>query len=350
MKVPSLEHLIALSDDTGVIQHAVENVPNRSTGYCTDDVSRALIVAIQKLNLDPTDAAAERLASTYLSFMHDAQMPCGRFHNFMSYDRRWLDTVGTHDSVGRAMWSLGYTMRYAPKATWRRVAKKLFDRSIAAVDWLAWPRSQAYAILGFAHAAASSIADGELPLYRAALRKFGESLKERYLAARAGDWHWFEDAMTYDNARLSEAMIRAGLTLRDDEYVAIGLQSFAFYESVTTEDGVHVPIGNEGWYTRGGKRACYGQQPLEAAALVDASLAAFDATGDPHYTATAQMGLDWYYGRNSRGIVMARGGGCLDGLDEHGLNMNMGAESTLAYLAGAYAMASWPASTLSIAQ
>lgn len=342
--------MIALSDDTGVIQHAVEDVPNRSTGYCTDDVARAYIVALTKLGLDPKDAAAERLASTYLSFLHDAQMECGRFHNFMSYDRQWLDTVGTHDSVGRAMWSIGYGMRFAPKETWRRISKKLFDRSIVAVDWLEWTRSQAYAMIGLAHACESSIADGELPLYRAALRKLADALAARYLQTREGEWHWFEPLMTYDNARLSEAMIRAGLTLRNDEYVSIGLQSFTFYEAVTTENGIHVPIGNEGWYVRGGNRARYAQQPLEAVALVDAALAAFDATGDPHYEATAQLGLDWYHGRNSRGIVMARGGGCLDGLDEKGLNMNMGAESTLAYLAGAYAMAARPASKLSVAR
>lgn len=342
--------MIALSDDTGVVQHAVEDVPNRSTGYCTDDVARAYIVALAKLGLDPKDAAAERLASTYLSFLHDAQMECGRFHNFMSYDRQWLDAVGTHDSVGRAMWSIGYGMRFAPKETWRRISKKLFDRSIVAVDWLEWTRSQAYAMIGLAHACESSIADGELPLYRAALRKLADALASRYLQTREGEWHWFEPLMTYDNARLSEAMIRAGLTLRNDEYVSIGLQSFTFYEEVTTENGIHVPIGNEGWYERGGNRARYAQQPLEAVALVDAALAAFDATGDPHYEAAAQLGLDWYHGRNSRGIVMARGGGCLDGLDEKGLNMNMGAESTLAYLAGAYAMAARPASKLSVAR
>jgi len=342
--------LIALSDDTGVVQHAVEDVPNRSTGYCTDDVARAYIVALAKLGLDPKDAAAERLASTYLSFLHDAQMECGRFHNFMSYDRQWLDAVGTHDSVGRAMWSIGYGMRFAPKETWRRISKKLFDRSIVAVDWLEWTRSQAYAMIGLAHACESSIADGELPLYRAALRKLADALASRYLQTREGEWHWFEPLMTYDNARLSEAMIRAGLTLRNDEYVSIGLQSFTFYEDVTTENGIHVPIGNEGWYERGGNRSRYAQQPLEAVALIDAAIAAFDATGDPHYEATAQLGLDWYHGRNSRGIVMARGGGCLDGLDEKGLNMNMGAESTLAYLAGAYAMAARPASKLSVAR
>jgi len=342
--------LIAPSDDTGVVQHAVEDVPNRSTGYCTDDVARAYIVALAKLGLDPKDAAADRLASTYLSFLHDAQMECGRFHNFMSYDRQWLDAVGTHDSVGRAMWSIGYGMRFAPKETWRRIIKKLFDRSIVAVDWLEWTRSQAYAMIGLAHACESSIADGELPLYRAALRKLADALASRYLQTREGEWHWFEPLMTYDNARLSEAMIRAGLTLRNDEYVSIGLQSFTFYEDVTTENGIHVPIGNEGWYERGGNRSRYAQQPLEAVALIDAAIAAFDATGDPHYEATAQLGLDWYHGRNSRGIVMARGGGCLDGLDEKGLNMNMGAESTLAYLAGAYAMAARPASKLSVAR
>jgi hypothetical protein len=333
-----------------VIQHAVEDVPNRSTGYCTDDVSRAYMVALSKLGLDPKDAAAERLASTYLSYLHDAQMECGRFHNFMAYDRTWLDAVGTQDSVGRAMWSLGFGMHYAPKATWRRVSKKLFDRSVEAIDWLEWTRSQAYALIGLAHACASSIADGELPLYRAALRKLAEALATRYTQTRDAQWPWFEPLMTYDNARLSEAMIRAGIVLRNDEYVRIGLESFEFYEDVTTENGVHVPIGNHGWYERDGERARYCQQPLEAVALIDAALAAFDATADPRYTETARLGLDWYYGRNSRGVVMARNGGSLDGLEESSVNMNMGAESTLAYLAGAYAMAARPATALTIAR
>lgn len=348
--LPTLEHLISLSDDVGVIQHAVEDVPNRSTGYCTDDVSRAFMVVLAKLEVDPTDAAADRLASTYLSFLHDAQLDDGRFHNFMGFDRAWLDAVGTHDSVGRALWALGYGMRYAPRSSWRRISQKIFQKGLRSLDWLSYPRSQAYAMIGLAHACESSVAEDHLPEYRRLLRTLAESLKQKYLDVRDADWQWFENILTYDNARLPEAMIRAGLALRDDELITIGLRAFKFYERVTIEGGIFVPVGNAGWYPRGGVKPKYEQQPLEAVALVDAALAAYDATGDPAYRSTAQLGLDWYYGRNSRGIVMARNGGCLDGLNETTVNMNMGAESTLAYLATAYALAARPAATLTLAR
>ena len=333
-----------------MIQHAVEDVPNRGTGYCTDDVSRAFMVVLAKLEIDPQDTLAERLAPVYLSFLHDAQLADGRFHNFMGYDRTWLDAVGTHDSVGRAMWSLGYGMRFAARATWRRTSKKVFDKALDSVDWLQYPRAQAYAAIGFAHAAASSVAEDDRPHYLRHLRPLAESLKQKYLEVLDPGWLWFENSMTYDNARLPEAMLRAGITLRDDELIAIGLRTFEFLRRATVEDGVFVPVGNEGWYQRGGVKARYSQQPLEAVAMVDASLVALDATGDPAYRSTAQIALDWYYGRNSRGIVMARNGGCLDGLNESSVNLNMGAESTLAYLAGAYALAARAPATLSVAQ
>lgn len=307
-------------------------------------------MALQKLEVDPHDAVAERLASIYLSFMHDAQIDDGRFHNFMGYDRSWLDSVGTHDSVGRSLWSLGFAMRFAPRGSWRRVAKKIFGKGLSALDWLQYPRSQAYAIIGLAHACEASIADGEIPQYRRYLRILADRLKERYLETRDARWHWFENEMTYDNARLPEAMLRAGLSLRDDELIAIGLRTFQFHERVTVEGGVYMPVGNEGWYRRGGVKPRYSQQPLEAVAMVDAALVAYDATGDPAHRTTAQIALDWYYGRNSRGIVMARSGGCLDGLNEESVNMNMGAESTLAYLSSAYALAARPATALTVAR
>lgn len=292
----------------------------------------------QKLLIDPRDADAMRLAPTYLAFLQDAQLRDGRFHNFMGYDRQWLDCVGTHDSVGRALWALGFGMRYAPRATWRRLCKRLFNKGLDSIDWLQYPRSQAYAIIGLAHASHASIADIELPAYREALRNLTGSLKTRFEATSAADWEWFEESMTYDNARLPEAMLRAGTALADDDLKAIGLRSLAFYERVTIENGVFVPIGNEGWYHRGGARARYSQQPLEAVSLVDAALAAYEATGDTAFRSTAQLGLDWYLGRNSRGIPMTNGSGCLDELNENSVNLNMGAESTLAYLSAAYSL------------
>ena len=165
-----LDHLITLTDDVGVIQHAIENVPNRSTGYCTDDVARALIVAIARLRVVPNDDDAHRLVSVYLAFLAEAQRDDGRFRNFMSYERRWLDDLGTEDSNGRALWGLGYAMRHAPDARWRRVAQRLFRKGLAALDWLAYPNAEAYAVLGLAHAYGGS----PQPAYVSALRALGE--------------------------------------------------------------------------------------------------------------------------------------------------------------------------------
>jgi hypothetical protein len=233
------------------------------------------------------------------------------------------------------MWALGYGIRYAPREPWRRVCRMLFDRALEAVDSLEFPRSRAYAMLGLAYAypALHEVA------YAAAFRRLAQTLADAYDASREGDWAWFEPIMTYDNARLPEALIRAGHALGDRRYADLGLVTLAFYERTTMVDGIFVPIGNCGWYQRGGQRATYDQQPLEAYAMIEAQLAAHDATSDPSRAAAAELALAWYYGKNSRGVVMAHGGGCYDGLGENAVNRNMGAESTLALLAGSYAMA-----------
>jgi hypothetical protein len=324
----------ALTDDVGIIQHARESVPNRSTGYCTDDVARALIVVNDRMRRIEDDGEAMRLASVYLAYLFDAQLPDGRFRNFMSYARVWLDDLGTHDSVGRAMWAIGHAARYAPRASWRRVAAEMLDRALTAIDWLAYPLSQAYALLGLTHALAAEPA----PARAQAARKLAESLAARYEAERAANWEWFEPVMTYDNARLPEAMLRAGVALDEPALVAVGATSLAFLEGVVFENEIFVPIGNEGWYPRGGVRARFSQQPLEASAMVDAELAAFDALGVPAHRAAAERAAAWFEGKNLLGIAMAHAGGCYDGLGADGPNRNMGAESTLAYLAAAYAL------------
>lgn len=345
---PPLDHLIALSDDTGVIQHAIHDVPNRSTGYCSDDVSRAFMVVLAKLQLEPRNETAARLAGIYLSYLHDAQMEDGWFHNFMSFDRRWLDDRGTHDSFGRTLWSLGYGMRYAPKESSRFVCGQLFERAVPRLADLEYLRSIAYAIIGLSHACASGLTDPDI--CREALRPLADAVKAAYLANRDADWQWFEDEMTYDNARLCEAMLRAGVTLRDDELIAIGLRTFSFLESVVIENGMFVPIGNQGWYPRGGVRARYGQQPLEAAAMVDAALMAYECTSDPAFVATAHLAFEWFHGRNTNEAVVVERGGCRDGIDPTSVNPNMGAESTVAYLAAAYALAERPAKGLTLAR
>jgi len=325
-----------MTDDTGTIQHAVEDVPNRETGYCTDDVARAWMVALRYLQLVPGDRDATRIAATSLAFLIDAQLLNGAFHNFMSYDRTWLEPVGSPDSNGRAVWSLGYGLRFAPRPSWRRICGTMLERALPAIEELAFIRSKAYAMLGLAHAVT---AVPEAAVARALLGSLTRDLRGAYSRTRGSGWEWFEETMTYDNARLPEALLRAGIALGDEAAIADGLATLSFYLETTVENGVFVPVGSEGWYRRGGPRARFAQQPLEAAALVDAALAASEAGGDPAFADAARLGLAWFFGSNSTGAVPAEGGGCCDGLEETSVNRNMGAESTLAYLASAYAMA-----------
>ncbi|HMD02328.1 MAG TPA: hypothetical protein VKG44_05120 [Candidatus Baltobacteraceae bacterium] len=344
----SLDHLSALTDDVGVIQHAKRGLPNRDTGYCTDDVSRAFIVAVSAAPIARLRETALRLGRTYLAFLHHAQMPDGRFHNFMGYDRTWLDDVGTEDANGRAIWSIGYGMRHAPAEDWRHICAEMLELALPRILEFAHVRARAYAAIGLAHAY-EALARKHAGI-EAVLRAIGDDLRRRRTEFSETGWDWFEPQLTYDNARLSEAALRIGSVLEDRELVQIGLETLDFYESVVVEGGVFVPIGNDGWYTRAGERARFGQQPLEAAAMVDACLEAYELTQRLQYLRLAELAHGWFYGLNSAGAVLARGGGCCDGLEEGGVNANMGAESTLAYLASVLAVAQPSRNVLRIAR
>jgi len=335
---PSLQHLEALSDDVGILQHAVYDVPNRLEGYCTDDVARAFMVALAASRHPAYRERASALGGTYLAFLFHAQRPDGQLRNFMSYARSWLDECGTEDSNGRAIWALGFGMRFAARTEWRSLCATMLERALPQVAEMRFLRSRAYAALGLCHA--RSVAGARAPAVDAALVAIGDDLRARRDAHAAAGWNWFENEMTYDNARLSEALLRIGMTLQRPQDVAAGLETLAFYESIVVQNGCFVPIGNAGWYRRSGTRAIYAQQPLEAASFGDAAVAAYEATGDARYHDLADLGREWFLGRNTREVVMAPGnGGCYDGLEETGPNENMGAESTLAYLWSAFSQA-----------
>jgi hypothetical protein len=335
-RLPVLDHLATMTDDVGIFQHARFDVPNRSFGYCTDDVSRALIVALEAARNRATEQIGAKLVTTYLAFLHDAQLPDGWFHNFMGYDRRWQDRRGTEDSVGRAIWALGRCVARAPRDSWRRVAREQLDLALPQVARLHHLRALAYATLGLADLAAADPSDTRVVQ---ALRAAVAPIAAAYRRVAVPGWHWCEDTLTYDNARLCEALIRAGAVLGEHALLRDGLEMLAFYAGIVVEDSMFVPIGNDGWYPRGGTRARFGQQPLEAAALVAAALAAHATTGDERYRGLAAVAGDWYFGRNTHGFLMVTNGGCRDGIDAAGVSPNMGAESTLAYLMSAIALA-----------
>ncbi|HEV2644597.1 MAG TPA: hypothetical protein VGT98_17925, partial [Candidatus Elarobacter sp.] len=310
-----------------------------------------LIVACDAAGRRDTKADGARLVTTYLAYLHDAQLPNGAFHNFMGYDRRWQDHAGTPDSVGRAIWGLGYAERYAPRDTWRAVAGRMRAHALAAIPLMAYVRSRAYAALGLVHALATRPAD-EFAV-RAALDASLAMIADGYDAQAAPDWQWCEDTLTYDNARMPEALVRGGAALGNARYVETGLAMLEFYASVVIEDphtarAMFVPVGSDGWYPRGGVKAPYGQQPLEAAAMVDAAFAALDITGDERWRRTAEIAHAWFFGNNTKHAPVATDAGCGDGLDESGVNPNMGAESTVCYLMSAIALANRSTATTTL--
>ena len=259
-RAPVLDHLVNMTDDVGMFQHARFDVPLRSAGYCTDDIGRALIVSIEAARNRATEAIGDKLSTIYLSYMQDAQLSDGWFHNFMGYDRQWQDVRGGEDTFGRAMWGLGYAMLRAPRDSWRMIARNIVHNALPHVESLSYLRARAYTALGLVPAVAAAVPDAEA--LRTALRSAVEPIVVAYEAHRQPGWNWCEDLMTYDNARIPEACLRAGEVLGDHRYMRAGTEMLDFYASVVVENGMFVPIGNNGWYRHNGPRAIYGQQAV----------------------------------------------------------------------------------------
>jgi glycosyltransferase involved in cell wall biosynthesis len=333
LPAPRLNHLRVLTDDTGIFQHARFAIPDRDHGYCTDDNARALIVALMGQDVVTEADDLTPFAYRYLSFLqHALNSDTGRFRNFMSYDRRWQEEVGSEDSHGRALWALGETVLHAPSRGMLGAAMTLFERALPAVHQLSSPRSWAFALIGLdaylrRFAGASEAKRARLNL---ADRLYGR-LRER---ARPS-WPWLEEVVTYANGVIPQALLLSGVHLERSDMVEAGIKSLRWLIDVQTDPkGFFVPIGNDGWFPRGGSPARFDQQPTEAQHMVDAVLEAHAITGDEHWLDDARRCFDWFVGRNDiqQPIVDEQTGGCRDGLHSDGLNQNQGAESTLAWL------------------
>ncbi|HWQ36639.1 MAG TPA: glycosyltransferase [Blastocatellia bacterium] len=326
-----LDHLRRLTDDTGILQHATYGVPDRRHGYATDDAARALVVAMLHWRQFGAQEALE-LATRYLSFLQYAQLPDGHFHNFMNYQREFLDERGSEDTLGRALWGLGTTVAFAPGDAMRALAREMFERALGALE-LHHPRALAYAICGLFNFLGHY--DGATQVRRK-LIELAEQLLGIYQCARAlddeiGQWRWFGDDVTYGNAKMPQAMLLAYRVAGDERFRQAGLESLDFLLELTYRDGRFDFIGNQGWYRRGGERAAFGQQPIEAAYTAEASLAAYEVTGDLRYTELARAAAEWLLGRNRLGVRLYdfTTGACADGLDPHGASLNQGAESVI---------------------
>jgi glycosyltransferase involved in cell wall biosynthesis len=328
-----LDHLWRMTDSTGVFQHAVFSVPNFSEGYCTDDNSRAFILTVLLDELGEDQERGRALATTYGAFLHHAfNTNNNRFHNFMSFDRRWLDEQGSEDCHGRALWALGTAVGRSPLRNFQMIAGQLFALALPALLAFTSPRAWAFGLFGI-HEYLRRLNGDSL------VNQTRESLIHRFMKlfetnARP-DWCWFEPELAYDNAKLAHALILSGRATGQHDVYERGLDALRWLvELQTSEEGRFRPIGNDGFYRRGGARANFDQQPIEAQATVSACLEAYRATSDLWWYEQAQRAFDWFTGWNDLGleIYSPETGGCRDGLQVDRVNGNQGAESTLAFL------------------
>jgi glycosyltransferase involved in cell wall biosynthesis len=330
----SLDHIERLSDGTGIIQHALFTVPNFQEGYSADDNARGFILCnlLGELAGRARAERLDRLATSYLAYLSAAYNPVtGRFRNFMSHSRNWLEDSGSEDSQARVLWALGLGAGHSRNEGHRKLCVRLFECALPAAQAFGSPRAWAFALLGI-HEFLLRFPDN------AAARLSRDSLTERLVRMwkdhATENWPWFESRATYENARLSQALILSGRSMPRPEAFEIGLASLRWLASIQkTQAGYFRPIGSNGFYEKGGARADFDQQPVEAQAMVSACLEAFRATRDAAWPREAKRAFEWFLGRNDLGLALydSGSGGCADGLHPDRVNENQGAESTLAF-------------------
>jgi hypothetical protein len=345
-----LSHVNALTDDTGMLQHAIFTIPNRAEGYTTDDNARALIftVLLNQLGVESTSLSAVIAAANpdwafrYMAFLEHAFNPrLKRFRNFLGYDHQWLEEQGSEDSHGRALWALGTLLGRSGNPGLRGAAGRLFEFSVPAVVEFHSPRACAYALLGIQEYLHSYAGDRDAQRVQSAL---GQRLLDMYESVHRPEWKWFEDVVAYGNARLPQALLLAGSACGNEPMISAGLDSLEWLMETQRcpANGHFVPIGSEGFYRQGGEQARFDQQPVEAAGAVSACLQAYHVTGDDRWRVDAWSAFNWFLGDNDLQLPLydSATGGCRDGLHPDRANQNQGAESTLSFLMALLEMSS----------
>jgi len=328
-----LDHLRHITDDTGILQHAIFTIPNYREGYTTDDNARALLVSVLLEELGNKEAV--ELETRYLAFIWYAfNSETKRFRNFMDYQRNWLEESGSDDSHGRALWALGMTLGRSNTPTLHNMAGRVFQQSLLAILETTSPRAWAFALIGIHEYLERFAGDRRASQVQ---EELAGRLLSLYKDNRVDGWNWFEDKLTYCNAALSHAMLLCGQSMSNPEMTDVGLESLGWLaklQHANTEGKHFVPIGSNGFYIRGGERARFDQQPVEAQAMISACLEAHRITGKKSWHIEARSAFEWFLGRNDLHLPVydPTTGGCRDGLHPDRPNENQGAESTLAFL------------------
>lgn len=330
-----IKHLITMTDDTGIIQHAKHSISDRSTGYTLDDNARALIVAVKHYERTKS-AKSITLINTYLSFIYHMQNKDGTFHNLLSYDRRFLDDVGSGDSYGRAIWGLGELLNSNIHDSIKMNAKFILDTALKSIDKLEAIRPKAYSIIGLVKYYKSYKKEETLKI----IEKLANDLVKSYKEHSTENWQWFEESITYSNGTISEALFLAYELTGNNEFLEVARKTLDFLTSLVMIDNTLVPVGHNGWYNKGERRAFYDQQPIDASAMVEAYMAAYKIAKNETYREKAALSYNWFLGKNSINQVIydESTGGCYDGLLPDCVNLNQGAESTICHLLARFSL------------
>jgi len=328
-----LDHLKTLTDDTGILQHATHTIPDRIHGYCTDDNARALLVAAMGMKyLSAGDKRLDSLCSLYLSFLLYAfNVDKGRFRDFMTYARQWTEEVGSEDAHGRSLWSLGKSVVFFDNPGEMAMSTTLFNNALKAVEHFDSPRALAFSLVGVHGYLQKFSGDSEVRRIREIL---ADRLFNQFKNNATKSWPWLESTLNYANGKLPHALLLSGQWMQRSDMIDMGLSSLEWLLTIQTENGHFVPIGNKGWYEKGGPKARFDQQPIEANAMIEACVEAFNVSRDKTWIDNAVMCFNWFLGHNDLNLPLydPKTGGCRDGLMADGINQNEGAESSLAWL------------------
>jgi hypothetical protein len=327
-------HFLSMCDDTGLFQHAVHSVPDRSHGYCVDDNARALLLACA-LNNPGELRLSEVLTARFAAFVQHAwNRDTRRFRNFMSFNRNWLEDSGSEDSHGRTLWALGECARRDASPSRRLWASALFAEALSTAETFSSPRAWAFTLLGLGSYCAVTSDD----LRAQEVRRFlADRLMSALAAVETPDWVWFEDGLAYDNARLSQALMLTGMATQTPAYVDAGLRSLRWLMTrQTAPEGHFRPVGTAGFGEQRQHPRAFDQQPVEATATIAACLTAWRANGDAEWEAIATNVFAWFLGSNDLSVALVdlHTGSCRDGLHPDRANENRGGESVVSYLLG----------------
>ncbi len=330
------EHLLTMTDDTGILQHAIYTLPNTREGYTTDDNARALVVSTRLDERHGYEDEQEHpdLSRRYLSFLWFAfDADTGRFRNFLGYDRQWLEDVGSEDSHGRALWAVGSVLGHSQNAGLRGAAGRLFEAAVPATLTFSSPRAWAFSILGMQAYLDWFPGDRSIQGMRNTL---ANRLLDIYERSHTKTWHWFEKSLSYSNARLPHALILAGWRSNNQRMIEAGMDSLKWLvaEQHRGDREIFVPIGSSGFFVEGNNKARFDQQPVEACATVAACLEVYRLTEESEWLEEAHRVFRWFLGKNDLQVPLydPTTGGCRDGLHPDRVNENQGAESTLSFL------------------